>query len=268
MSSFFKMEEQFRTSEISDPAFESDNLRFITVKSNHLRGRGDICVFVPPLENLANIPLVLLLHGVYGSAWSWSQQGGAHRTAWELMQKGEVGPMVIAMPSDGLWGDGSGYLPHHQKDFEKWIVDDVPAAVRQHIPIVGRASPLFISGLSMGGFGALRLGIKYPETFKAISAHSSITHLDQMALFVEEELAGYSQADAREHSVVGKLPATLPKLRFDCGTDDLLLEHNRALHQALTQKKVPHMYEEFEGGHQWAYWQEHLVDTLRFFNRV
>lgn len=174
--------------------------------------------------------------------------------------------MVIAMPSDGLWGDGSGYLPHHQKDFEKWIVDDVPEAVRHYIPIVSEQSPMFISGLSMGGFGALRLGLKYPDKFQAISAHSSITHLDQMSLFVEEELAGYYQADTREHSVVTRLPATLPKLRFDCGTDDSLLEHNRALHHALTKKKVPHIYEEFEGGHQWSYWQKHLVDTLLFFN--
>ncbi|MFD0796121.1 alpha/beta hydrolase [Maribacter chungangensis] len=263
------MEKQFRTTEISNPTFESNNLRFITVKSNNLKGRGDICVFVPPLANLANIPLAILLHGVYGSAWSWSQQGGVHHTAWELMQKGAIGPMVIAMPSDGLWGDGSGYLPHHQRDFEKWIVDDVPTAVRQNISMVGDMSPVYISGLSMGGFGALRLGLKYPEKFQAISAHSSITHLDQMALFVAENLSGYTQSHSSEHSVLGildKQSGTLPKIRFDCGTEDLLLEHNRTLHQALKQRKVPHIYEEFKGGHEWSYWQNHVKDSLLFFN--
>lgn len=263
------MDKQFRTTEISDPAFENSNLRFITVKSKHLKGRGDICVFVPPLKDLSNVPLVILLHGVFGSAWSWSQQGGVHLSAWELMKKGEIEPMVIAMPSDGIWGDGSGYVPHKEKNFEQWIADDVPEAVQQLIPMVGEQSPLCIGGLSMGGFGALRLGLKYADKFQAISAHSSITQVDQMALFVEENLKEYTQKDTREHSVLGVLERhknKLPKIRFDCGTEDSLLEHNRTLHKAMESKNIPHTYQEFPGGHTWTYWQKHVIDTLRFFD--
>ena len=208
------MEELFRTTEISDPQFESDNLRFITVKTKNLKGRGDICVFVPPIENAENLPMVILLHGVYGSAWVWSQKAGVHRTALQMIQSKEIRPMVIAMPSDGLWGDGSGYLSHNQKDFEKWIVEDVPHAVIENIPSVGRASKLFISGLSMGGFGALRLGVKHSDKFKAVSAHSSITDIAQMPLFVEESMDNYKQKDVHENSVLGaikKRKANLPK---------------------------------------------------------
>jgi len=265
------MEELFRTTEISDPQFESDNLRFITVKTNNLKGRGDICVFVPPVENVENLPLVILLHGVYGSAWVWSQKAGAHRTAWEMMQNNEIPPMVIAMPSDGLWGDGSGYLSHNQKDFEKWIVGDVPNAVIENITSVSTSSELFISGLSMGGFGALRLGIKYSDKFKAISAHSSITDIAQMPLFVEESTENYRQEDKLENSVLGVLEKNgnnVPKLRFDCGTEDQLISFNRELHAALEKKEVIHVYEEFPGGHEWSYWGEHVKDSLLFFNTV
>jgi enterochelin esterase-like enzyme len=265
------MDKQFRTTEISDPAFESNHLRFITVKSEHLKGRGDICVFVPPLKDRSNVPLVILLHGVYGSAWSWSQQGGVHLTALELMKKSEIEPMVIAMPSDGLWGDGSGYIPHPDKNFEQWIVDDVPAAVRENIPFVSEESPLFISGLSMGGFGALRLGLKYPDKFQAISAHSAFTHLDQMALFVEENPADYRQEDRNEESILGILSKSghkLPKIRFDCGTQDPLLEHNRTLHKAMDDRNIAHTYQEFSGSHDWPYWHTHVADTLLFFNTV
>lgn len=262
------MEEQFRTTEISDPKFESDNLRFITVKTNNLRGRGDICVFVPPVENAENLPLVILLHGVYGSAWVWSQKTGVHRTAWEMIQNKEIPPMVIAMPSDGLWGDGSGYLPHNNRDFEKWIVEDVPNAVIQNIPSVSTTSELFISGLSMGGFGALRLGIKYSDKFKAISAHSSITDIVQMSRFVEESTENYKQDDELENSVLGVLEKygnNIPKLRFDCGTEDDLISFNRELHAALDKKEVNHIYEEFKGGHEWSYWGEHIKKTMLFF---
>jgi enterochelin esterase-like enzyme len=258
----------FRTTEISNPEFESDNLRFITIKTPNLKGRGDICVFVPPMKNLNDIPLIILLHGVYGSAWAWSQKGEAHITAWNMIRQGEIPPMVIAMPSDGLWGDGTGYLPHNGMDFEKWIVNDVPAAVTENIPQVSENSKLFISGLSMGGFGALRLGIKYSNRFEAVSAHSSITDLQQMELFVEEPLTDYIQEEERENSVWGmaqKNNGPIPKLRFDCGTDDLLIEHNRELHQKLLKAHINHEYQEFPGGHEWPYWQEHLKNTLLFF---
>jgi len=258
----------FRTTEISDSKFESNNLRFITVKTPNLKGRGDICVFVPPIVDLEDIPLVILLHGVYGSAWVWTQKAGAHITALEMMDNGEIPPMVIAMPSDGLWGDGSGYVDHNAYNFEKWIVEDVPNAIIANIASVSDKSKLFISGLSMGGFGALRLGIKYANRFEAVSAHSSITDLQQMELFVEEPLHKYFQKDDKENSVWGiieKHSEKLPKIRFDCGKDDELIDANRKLQQQLIQAGISHTYEEFPGGHEWAYWQEHVKKSLLFF---
>src|SRR5579864_4091332 len=142
----------FRTVEISEPRFEADGLRWITVKSRAVGHRADITLFVPKESaGLTAVPLVILLHGVYGSHWAWTLKGGAHRTAARLIATGEIPPMVLAMPSDGLWGDGSGYLPHMDGDFERWIVDEVPAAARAAAPAVGEGSPLFINGLSMGG---------------------------------------------------------------------------------------------------------------------
>ncbi len=260
----------FRTIEKSNPAFESNHLSFITVKTKNLKGRGDICLFVPPIEGLKDIPLVILLHGVYGSAWVWSQKAGVHLTAWDMIQKKELEPMVIAMPSDGLWGDGSGYLPHNDFDFEKWIVEDVPKVVIDNIASVSEKSDLYISGLSMGGFGALRLGIKYSDRFKAVSAHSSITKMEQMSLFVEESLKEYEQINKQEESVLELAldrKEHLPQLRFDCGTEDLLINHNRLLHEQLNKAQIAHEYEEFVGGHEWDYWQKHIKDSLRFFNK-
>jgi len=261
----------FRTTELSNPLFENGHLRFITVKTPNLRGRGDITVFVPPGEQLTSLPLVILLHGVYGSSWSWSQQGGAHVTAMKLIEQGKIRPMVIAMPSDGLWGDGSGYLPHSGFDFEKWIVEDVPKAMCELISVVDHHSKLFIGGLSMGGFGALRLGAKYHTIFSGISAHSSITDVSQMSSFVEEPLKAYENAGQVADSVWSTIKQhreNLPPLRFDCGIDDALLEHNRKLHRQLTEAQIDHQYQEFPGAHDWSYWQEHLRDTLLFFEEI
>jgi len=257
----------FRTIEISDAEHERDHLRLVTVKSAALKGRGDISVFVPPGCETQALPIVILLHGVYGSHWAWALKGAAHKTALALIEKKRIRPMILAMPSDGLFGDGSGYVAH-QADYESWIVRDVPAAVCEAAPQAD-SKTLFISGLSMGGFGALRLGGKFAALFRGISAHSSITHFSQMAQFVEEPLNVYGMLPESEqfaaHALIGHAP-TLPPLRFDCGASDPLIEPNRALHRELLAAGVPHRYDEFSGGHGWEYWREHLTDSLLFFD--
>lgn len=59
----------------------------------------------------------------------------------------------------------------------------------------------------------------------------------------------------------------LPPLRFDCGKVDLLIEYNRSLHQAFASNSIKHAYQDFEGAHEWSYWQEHIKDSLLFINQ-
>ncbi|AHM61142.1 carbohydrate esterase [Flammeovirgaceae bacterium 311] len=243
----------------------------MTVKSPNLKGRGDICVFVPPgIRVDQTLPVVLLLHGVYGSAWSWALKAGVHLQASEMIERKEIPPMIIAMPSDGLWGDGSAYLPHNGYNFEQWIVTDVVDAMVENIPGATRESPLFIAGLSMGGFGALRIGAKYGSRFSGISGLSSITGLEQMKLFVEEDLEHYAQENQVDEDVFNTFQQyrhQLPPIRFDCGTDDLLIEYNRKLHRQLQEAGIAHIYEEYHGGHEWNYWKKYVAVSLNFFNK-
>lgn len=263
---------KFRTIEISDPRFERENFRFITVKTPDLKGRGDLCVFVPPgIPPQQPLPVVILLHGVYGSAWAWAFNAGVHIQAMEMISTQEIPPMILAMPSDGLWGDGSAYLPHSGYDFEKWIAEDVPAVLMEKINGVTSASPFFICGLSMGGFGALRIGAKYNSLFKGAAGHSSITNLQQMELFVEEDLSHYRQpfkADEDLFLTFRQHTGHLPPMRFDCGTSDQLIQYNRELHQKMLDENIPHEYEELPGEHTWAYWEKNVRKSLRFFAKL
>ena len=77
-----------------------------------------MALFIPEGETLENLPLVVLLHGVYCSHWSWALKGGAHRPTTAMIAAGELPPMVVDMPSDGLWAEGSAYLPHEEADYE------------------------------------------------------------------------------------------------------------------------------------------------------
>jgi enterochelin esterase-like enzyme len=261
----------FFTTETSDSQFERDNLRHITIRTKNLPGRGDITVYVPPATNTQHVPIVILLHGVYGSAWCWPLKAGVHLISHRLITEKIIAPMILAMPSDGLYRDGSAYLKHKDGyDYEKWIVEDVVQAVRNEISIASDRSPLFITGLSMGGYGALRMGAKYPKLFKAFSGLSSITEFDQLTHWYEngniDEISGnvVSQPGVLETILLYK--ESLPPFMFDCGDKDILIEANRQLHHDLERNNISHAYNEYPGEHNWDYWMNHIEGHLVFFN--
>lgn len=262
---------RFFTTEISNPENEFDHLRFITVKSKALQRRADITFYIPPISNTDRAPdVVILLHGVYGSHWAWAMNAGVHKTTDRLIQKGKLRPVVLVMPSDGLYGDGSGYLQHQTEDYEKWIVEDVIAVVREQITVVSNSSNFFITGLSMGGYGALRLGAKYPNVFRSFSGLSAITEFSQMRLFLEEgEYDKLSSLVSKQENVLDCMlthKEKLPDFYFDCGSEDILIEFNRKLHQSLVDNNIRHRYKEHPGAHQWNYWRTYIEDSLLFFN--
>ncbi|MBT2142407.1 MULTISPECIES: alpha/beta hydrolase-fold protein [unclassified Rhodanobacter] len=261
----------FRTIEQSDPAIAAAGLEFATAKSRALGRRVDVTLFVPPAaRGVANLPMVMLLHGVFGSHWAWALKGAAHLTAARLIAEGALPPVALLMPSDGLWGDGSGYVAQAGQDAERWIMDEVPALAREVIEGCTTRSPLLLAGLSMGGFGALRLAGKYPQRIAAAAALSTVTDVAQFDGLIEEGRTGWSEAPADRSVLAALAGATdvLPPVRLACGRDDPYLDANRALHRALQRAGIPHQYAEGEGGHDWPYWAAALDDTLRFFGQM
>ena len=107
-------------------------------------------------------------------------------------------------------------------------MDEVPAIARIAAPALRADAKIAIGGLSMGGYGALRLGAKFADRFSSISAHSAITDIREMAKFVEEPISDYLVcAPSEELSAIywlRKHRDRLPRLRFDCGLDDPLIE--------------------------------------------
>jgi putative tributyrin esterase len=261
----------FRTLELSDTAICASGLRFATAKSRALKRRADVTAFVPPeAEGVTDLPIVLLLHGVFGSHWAWALKGGAHLTAARLVTEGVLPPIALLMPSDGLWGDGSGYVAHSEHDAEQWIIEEVPMLATRIIDGCTARSPLLIAGLSMGGFGALRLAGKYPHRLAAASAHSAVTEATLFDGLIEESRREWSD-DPADRSILAALTSAssaLPPIRFDCGLNDPYLDANRQLHHALQAAGIAHRYAEKPGDHDWSYWAVALEDSLRFFADV
>ncbi|HTR25374.1 MAG TPA: alpha/beta hydrolase-fold protein [Terriglobales bacterium] len=265
------MANQFPNAQLSRLIPGNESLRFLNFRGEALGSRGDVLLFTPPsMESLKGVPLLLLLHGVFGCQWNWWLNGSIDTIATEMLREGTTLPMMIAMPSDGLWGDGSGYVPHAHADCEKWIVDDIPRCLRELFPQLHQEQFL-IAGLSMGGFGALRLGMKYASQVQGISAHSSVTKVEQLSQFIPFPVKAFQYAGDIDTDLLHWAKVNhdrLPPIRFDCGNEDSLIDANRELHAALLQLHVPHTYEEFPGGHDWPYWTEHVRSTLAFCKQV
>lgn len=259
---------RYRNARISEPV--ANGVRLATLYSPALKRRADLTLYVPESHEGERLPLLVLMHGVYGSHWNWWVMGKAPEIAREMTEAGEIRPFAIAMPSDGLWKDGSGYVPHQEFDAEAWIAEDVPGFVGEFVPQI-ETGRFYLAGLSMGGFGALRVGMKYAAKVKGVSAHSSVTSVDDLARFVCEPLDEYRASGAENVTILHWARtnrAILPPVRFDCGREDSLLKENRALHAALTEDGIPHSYEEYDGGHTWDYWQAHVRETFRFVSEI
>lgn len=263
--------------EKSNPAYTPAHTTFLTVHSKALAGRGNISVYHPTPANKADLPLVVLLHGVYGNNWVWMNLGGVHHVYDRLKADSKLGDMILVMPSDGNYYAGSAYLPIQEdgaqpnRNFESWIIDDVIDTTIDSIDGATQDSNVYLCGLSMGGYGALRLGCKHPRRFQGISAHSSITQLNEMSLFVSEPLGLYQCKNPREADIlywVDKHKEILPPLQFDCGEDDSLLAGNKILHAELKKRSIPHRFSTYPGAHSWDYWHTRVADSLLFFNRL
>ncbi len=212
-------------------------------------------------------PVFYLLHGLSDDYSAWTRRSNIERYA-------EDYPFIVVMPDGGrgFYTDArDGYA------YETAIVRDLVGLVDSAFRTDARREARVIGGLSMGGYGALRLALRHPDLFCSATSHSG-------ALAVAHRRLDLTRADEREFSrIFGPDPnggpddlfalaegidrSRLPALRIDCGTDDFLLNANRRFDARLTSLGIDHEYEEFPGAHTWDYWDQHVRDALAFHAR-
>lgn len=144
------------------------------------------------------------------------------------------------------------------------IVKDITDHLRRHFNVTD--GPWAIGGLSMGGYGSLRIGLKHPELFASIWSHSAKIEFDELGrtgLFADPV-----DLDIRHYARKLVEATNRPVLTFDCGTEDELLEENRRLHAYLNEIGLEHAYSEHPGGHVWDYWDLHVQSALEQHARV
>ncbi len=196
-------------------------------------------------------PVLYQLHGGNQSHTEWLYASNLMRYVSEL-------PLIVILPdgAQSRWANGG--TPFTA--YEDFLVKELPDHVRQIFP--ASAGKSAIGGNSMGGFGAVRLGLKYPERFFSIWSHSGgFPTADTLA--PHWYWAG-SATDLDCYALIDQLdPTTMPRLSFDCGANDHLIEGNRRFHAFLEERRIPHTYHEHPGEHNWTYWDAHVPEALQ-----
>lgn len=221
-------------------------------------------VYLPPdWCHLADLPLLVMLHGRNGDYTDWVNKGALDRAADVLILAGEIEPLIVLMPD----GDNSFYVDGPDGDYETYIVGELVSAVDAQFPTAATRDARFIGGLSMGGYGALYLGLRHPDLFSAIGAHSPAILAREDAPFL---LYGPEQTLFAERDIISLITRDgwPPHMRLwvDIGAADSLMRGVYGLFGALLGQPLPafegHVW---PGGHYWGYWNLHAPDYLRFY---
>ncbi|OHT45609.1 alpha/beta hydrolase [Flavobacterium tructae] len=224
-------------------------------------------------------PVMYLLHGAYGHFSDWLKNTPNKKLVQNLSDQYNI---IIVMPEGETFSFYLDSPVNKGSQFETFITQEVVQKVDKTYRTISNRNGRVITGLSMGGHGALYLSAKHPDLFCAAGSMSGAVDMgvmlqrDASAQVVKlmQPVFGDKSDNSEmyaQYAVLGmldKLKANKLPLIIDCGVDDFLIEPNRELHRRLVYSKVDHDYTERAGAHTWEYWENSLPYHVLFFNKI
>ncbi|HWO36242.1 MAG TPA: alpha/beta hydrolase family protein [Candidatus Acidoferrum sp.] len=270
---------------ISSPLLATGRVECNSVPSKILARPVSFCVVLPPSfdgDKTRHFPILYFLHGLGDN-----EQFFVHSGAWNLVEdmrdKGELKDFLIATPD----ARSTFYINARdgQERYEDFLVQEFLPYIEKHYRAAPGRANRAISGISMGGYGALHLAFRRPLLFSSVSAHSAAL-IDKLPNF----LAGTVPNSPRSRvlgGVFGNPPdpsfweqnspivmartanLTALKIYFDCGDeDDFGFDSGAAaLDKVLTSRRIPHEFHIYPGRHDATYFAERLPASLAFHSR-
>jgi putative tributyrin esterase len=248
-------------------AFQS---RVVTIPSTAMHESFDATVVLPDDyahgNRAARYPVVYVLHGSGGNYADWT----SNTRIGELADRYRV---ILVMPDGGheSWYIDSPFDSGSR--YETYVGKEVVSYVDAHFRTIAAKRARAITGLSMGGFGALRIALDHPDTF---GAAGSISGAVDPRTCEDEPGIDHVFGDPVRHPSFWNRNAIVDDadtferahiaVTLDCGVDDAFVRSNRTLHAKLVQLGVPHDYAERPGGHTWDYWRNAIQYQVLFFS--
>jgi len=241
----------------------------VNVRSSSMVKNVKVVVVSPEhADKNTRYPVLYLLHGFSGDYSDWIKKDP------ELKKFADDDHVIIVCP-DGNFG--SWYLDspeNSQWKYETFLVKELVSWTDAHYNTIANRTGRAITGLSMGGFGALHSAIAHTEVFGAAGSMSGGVDLRPFAdsFGIDQVLGKYSEHPERweKNSIENMLYLLKPNtiaLTLTCGHDDFFHQVNDELDAKLWERKIPHDYSVRPGGHTWEYWIDSLKYQMVFFNQ-
>src|SRR5271155_127573 len=241
------------------------------------------CVILPSdydADKTKDYPVLYFLHGLGGNEQMLLNSGGLNMIQ-DLRDQKRIGEFLIVAPDGGR----SFYINsrHGKVRYEDFFTREFLPYIESHYRIRAEKKSRGVTGVSMGGYGALRFALRYPDLFVAVSAHSPalIEKLPNIKVSSDQAAAVAAVLGKTFGSPVDaafwerESPFTIVKdeprpaglqIYFDCGTDDDFgfNNGNAQFDQLLTVRGIVHEFHLYPGGHDWEYFAEHLPASFEF----
>jgi putative tributyrin esterase len=235
----------------------------IVYQSKNLPKADTTWIFKPKsYKKTDKMPVIFLLHGYGGNYKQWNNIMDAQKYADEY-------GFIIVCP-DGLYN--SWYLNSPVKidwQYEKFFFEELYPDIKKKYKT---DQHVFISGLSMGGHGAMYLFIQNPSLFSAVGSTSGGIKLsDSFGKYGLGDLLGNPPADNdlwKKYSVyenLERLKGNTTPIIFDCGSSDMFYASNNLLKQKCDVLKLNATYISQPGGHNKTYWEKSIKQQFEFF---
>jgi len=218
-------------------------------------------------------PVLYLLHGLTGESSNWIDRTGIalYATHYDLF--------IVMVEGDNGWYTDSAAVPTDK--YESYILRELIPDVEKRFRVGQERGGRAMAGLSMGGYGAFKFGLKHPEMFALVASMSGAL---EVASWTEKELTapgaikdsvmqtfGPANSSTRGANDIFKLArevpsdriASLPYFYLDCGTEDFLFKNSRDFAGLLFERKIPHEYRQLPGSHDWQYWDRQIKEILK-----
>ncbi len=223
-------------------------------------------------EKAQRYPVVYLLHGLTGHFDNWTDKSKlAEYTA-------KYNYVIVTPEGNNGWYSDSVTVPNDR--YETYITQELIPEIDKNFRTVADRNHRAVAGLSMGGYGSIKFGLKNAEMFALVGSFSGALGAagwTEKELgtkgFIAQSLVGvYGAADSKTRQendifkIVREMPVdkikNLPFFYLDCGTEDFLINNNRDFVNLLLEKKVKHEFRQLPGGHDWKFWDAQVQEFL------
>ena len=239
-------------------------------RSTELKKDTRVNILIPDHKDEGTVPFktLWLLHGLSGDYTSWIQFTSIERYASKRN-------LAVIMPdANRSWYTNTAY----QANYLDYIAKELPVLCRNLFNgMSDKREDQIVAGLSMGGYGALKLALTFPEQYGScisLSGSLDITrkgracNLNEWKSIFGFDLQSPLDLEGTEHDLFAlteknhREETPFPKLYLWCGLEDPLIEINRTYDQFLTDRKIPHSFESSQGNHSWEWWDLHIQGAL------